>query len=80
MKINLNDLVQWSATAPRGARLTYFNGYLSPDRKRDRDLQATANAAYKLSDDGKVYLVQRRTHQPPTPEGVGAFDYIAVKA
>ena len=62
-------LMAWVDVAEPGARLVYHSGNLVVDTTPNvsrlgksalEDLRATANAAYRLSELGRVHLVQER--------------------
>jgi hypothetical protein len=74
------SLMAWVDVAEPGARLVYHRGFLVVDTASDvstlgksalEDLQATANAAYRLSELGRVHLVQQRLE-------IDRFAYIAI--
>lgn len=62
-------LMAWVDVAEPGARLVYHRGFLVVDTTPNvstlgkpalEDLRATANAAYRLSELGRIHLVQER--------------------
>lgn len=73
-------LVAWVDVAEPGARLVYHSGFLVVDTtpnvsklaKPEREsLQATADAAYRLAELGRIHLVQERL-------GPDRFAYLAI--
>jgi len=70
----------WVDVAEPGARLVYHRGFLVVDTTPNvsmlgkpalEDLRATANAAYRLSELGRIHLVQERL-------GSDRFAYLAI--
>lgn len=55
---------------PRGT-LKYWTGYLAVDKERNADLRILAAKMLRLSDNGEVYLVQRKIM-------AGVYEYLAV--
>ena len=73
-------LMAWADVADPGAQLTYHTGFLVVDitatvtklaKTEIKNLRATANAAYRLSELGRVHLVQERL-------GTDRFTYVAI--
>lgn len=73
-------LMAWVDVAEPGARLVYHKGFLVVDttqnvsllgKKALEGLRATADAAYRLSELGRVHLVQERL-------GPDRFSYLAI--
>lgn len=73
-------LMAWVDVAEPGARLVYHRGFLVVDTTPNvstlgkpalEDLRATANAAYRLSELGRIHLVQERL-------GPDRFVYLAI--
>jgi hypothetical protein len=73
-------LMAWVDVAEPGARLVYHRGFLVVDTTPNvsmlgkpalEDLRATANAAYRLSELGRIHLVQERL-------GSDRFAYLAI--
>ena len=82
MSVPLSEitLMAWVDVAEPGARLLYHHGFLVVDttpnvsllgKEACEDLRATANAAYRLSELGRVHLVQERL-------GPDHFAYLAI--
>lgn len=76
------NIKAWYINALRGKRLVYHTGYLARDREtKPRDptekayydeMAAAANYLYRLSEEGRVALVQKRIAPMQ-------FEYIATK-
>lgn len=73
-------LMAWVDVAEPGARLVYHRGFLVVDttpavsalgKPALEDLRATANAAYRMSELGRIHLVQERL-------GRDRFAYLAI--
>ena len=73
-------LMAWADVADPGAQLTYHTGFLVVDitatvtklaKTELTNLRATANAAYRLYELGRVHLVQERL-------GPDRFAYLAI--
>ncbi len=73
-------LMAWVDVAEPGARLTYHTGFLVVDKTADvsaltkakrEGLRATAHAAYRLAELGRVHLFQERL-------GPDRFAYLAI--
>ena len=73
-------LMAWVDVAEPGARLVYHRGFLVVDTTPNvstlgkpalEDLRATANAAYRLSELGRIHLAQERL-------GPDRFAYLAI--
>lgn len=61
---SIAELDAWLKTAKRGERAVYHTGRLYDDRKNDA-VKRLANAIWKLSEDGKVFLTQRMVRVMP---------------
>jgi hypothetical protein len=65
------DLPTWRARARPGDHLAYHKGFLMSDRLGDPALAATADSAWKLYEEDRAILVQRR-------HGPGDYEYLIV--
>ena len=79
-KVSEFKLMAWVDTAAPGARLVYHDGFLAVDTTSSvstlrkpalEDLRATANAAFRLCELGRIHLVQERL-------GPDRFAYVAI--
>ena len=55
---------------PPGARFVYHSGFLTIDAEKSAEAAAIRKKAWKLYEDGKVILLQKRY-------GAGWYDYMA---
>ena len=82
LAIREDDFCAWVGRAAPGRRLEYHRGHLIVDRTRGfspfgeklrRELNAVADRALALAEEGRLLLVQKR-------HGHGDYSYFAVKA
>jgi hypothetical protein len=76
------NLTAWYRNSLRGTKVVYHTGFLARDREakaRDaaekeyyKELNAASNYMFKLAEEGRVALVQKRLEP-------NKFEYIAVK-
>lgn len=67
---NPDSIITRLALQPIGARAVYHRGELAKDRRLDKAVNADANLAWLLAEQGHLQLSQRRL-------GEGAYEYIA---
>ena len=74
---DMNEMIARLRTLKRGEVMIYYEGFLMADRGKDLEADLVADEAWKLAQEGRVSLVQRRSAHPHPDGSRGSFEYIA---